>query len=56
MEQYRIIPIVDEELVYLSVLLKPTRGRKQHRDLLAYLPIPPTWFIYKQEPVISEDT
>jgi hypothetical protein len=44
MENYRLIPIADEELVYLSVLLRsPSSHRHDHR--LVYIPTVPTWFI-----------
>jgi hypothetical protein len=48
MENYRLIPMTDQELVYLPVLLKPTSGGKRHPDLLTYIPTLPTWLISLQ--------
>jgi hypothetical protein len=55
MKNYRVIPVADEELVYLPVLLKPTSGGKRHPDPLAYIPALPTWLISLHEPVVQEE-
>jgi hypothetical protein len=55
MENYRVIPMTDQELVYLPVLLKPTSGKKRHRDFLAYIPALPTWLISPQEQIVQEE-
>ena len=55
MENYRLIPVADEELVYLPVLLKSTSGGKRHSDLLAYIPELSTWLISLPEPIVQEE-
>jgi hypothetical protein len=55
MKNYHLIPMADEELVYLPVLLaRPSSHRHEHA--LAHIPTLPTWLISLQEPIVQEET